>query len=173
MQQALLENKSDSALEVAQNRTASPVQVLSEPFNDELSIVYVEDRPVSLRFLTTRDDVGDRAKLRELALVNLRKLLTKVEMAGGEDGIWIANTGGNYEASLLLSNRMWSSGQIKVDGDIVVAVPIKEALFVTGSENKKGIARLRALAAELATGPYALTTALFVYRDGTFVRFKE
>lgn len=173
MQQALLQNKASSALEVAQNRTASPVQVLSEPFNDELSVVYVEDRPVSLRFLTTRDDVGDRVKLPELALANLRRLLTKVEMAGGEDGIFIADTGGNYEASLLLSNRLWSSGQIKVDGEIVVAVPIKEALFVTGSQNQKGIARLRALAAELATGPYALTTALFVYRDGKFVRFEE
>jgi len=44
-------------------------------------------------------------------------------------------------------------------------------LFVTGSRNRTGIARLRTMVAKLATGPYALTPALFVYRDGKFVKF--
>jgi uncharacterized protein YtpQ (UPF0354 family) len=146
-------------------------EILTDPFNSELAIVYAEDRPQSLRYLTTRDDVGDRAKLRQLALANLHRLVPKIEMREGAEHIFLIEAGGTYEASLLLADAIWSSGQIKVDGDIVVAVPGRDALLVTGSRNSSGIARLRKMAAELATGPYALTPALFVYRDGKFVKF--
>lgn len=47
---------------------------LTEPFNSKLTIVYVEDHAHSMRYLTTRDDVGDRAKLHDLALANLSHL---------------------------------------------------------------------------------------------------
>jgi uncharacterized protein YtpQ (UPF0354 family) len=146
---------------------------LTEPFNGKLTIVYVEDRAHSMRFLTTRDDVGDRMKLHNLALANLGRLLGKMEMRGAADGLWLISAGGNYEASLLLADSIWSSGQIKVDGDIVAAVPAKDALIVTGSRNAAGIARLRKVAADLARGPYALTPALFVYRDGKFIEFED
>jgi len=51
------------------------------------------------------------------------------------------------------------------------AAPAKGPLLVTGSRNRADIARLRALAAELAAGPYGLTPALFVWRGGKFVVF--
>jgi uncharacterized protein YtpQ (UPF0354 family) len=141
----------DGARQVQKAATVKPApEILTEPFNSDLAIVYAEDRPQSLRYLTTRDDVGDRAQLRHLALGNLHRLLPKIEMRQGADHILLIEAGGNYEASLLLADGMWSSGQIKVDGDIVVAVPGRDALFVTGSRNRTGIARLRALAAELA-----------------------
>lgn len=155
----------------AQRDGAPATQLLSEPFNAELAIVYAEDRPSSLRFLMARDDVGDRAKLRDLALGNLNRLLPKIQMRAAADGVFVVEAGGTYEASLLLADEMWSSGQFDVNGDIVVAVPARDALLVTGSRNRTGIARMRQIAAEVATGPYALTPALFVYRDGKFKRF--
>ena len=159
---------------IQQQRKAAPdLQPLTEPFNSELTIVYAEDRSASMRFLMMRDDVGDRSKLHQLALANLHRLLPKIEMREGASGIFLINAGGDYEASLLLADTIWSSGQIKVDGDTVVAVPAKDALLVTGSHNRAGIVRLRALAAEIAAGPYGLTQTLFVYRDGKFVRFEE
>lgn len=146
-------------------------EILTDPFNSELAIVYAEDRPQSLRYLMTPDDVGDRAQLRDLALGNLNRMLPKIEMRQGADHIFLIEAGGNYEASLLLADGIWSSGQIAVDGDIVAAVPDRSALLVTGSRNRDGVARLRKMAAELAIGPYALTPSLFVYRDGKFVKF--
>ena len=154
-----------------ESKKAQAPEPLSEPFTGDLTIVYAEDRQNSMRFLTTRDDVGDRAKLHDLALVNLGRLLPKIEMRPGADGLWLISAGGDYEASLLLAGGIWSSGQIKVDGDIVVAVPAKDALIVTGSRNSAGVARLRKLAAELAAGPYGLTSTLQVYRNGKFVTF--
>lgn len=156
----------------AQNLQAVP-EPLTESYNSVLTIVYAEDRPAAVRFLTTRDDVGDRAKLHDLALGNLHRLLPKIELRPGADGIFLIEAGGQYESSLLLADAIWSGGQIKVDGDIVVAVPAKDALLVTGSRNRKGLARLRALAVELAAGPYGLTKALLVYRGGKFVEFAE
>ena len=163
----------DSARQVQREAKVEPKpEILTDAFNSELAIVYAEDRPQSMRYLTTRDDTGDRAKLRHLALGNLHRLLPKIEMREGADNIFLVEPGGNYEASLLLADGIWSSGQIKVDGDIVVAVPGTHALFVTGSRNRTGIARLRGIAAELAKEPHGLTPALFVYRDGTFVKFE-
>jgi Protein of unknown function (DUF1444) len=150
------------------------LKMLSEPYNAELTIFYVEAQAKSFRFLTVEDDVGDRAKLHELALVNLRRLMPKIQMLPGEDGIFIFDAGREYEASLLLANRMWLSGQIKVDGDIVAAAPIEQMLLITGSHNSAGLEKLRALAKEIVdAGPPALSSALFVYRDGKFVKFED
>ncbi len=146
-------------------------QILADPYNDELVIAYAEDRPNSIRFLTTRDEDGDHVKLLGLALSNLHRLLPKIDMHAAPDDIWLITAGGNYESSLLLADQIWSSGQIKVDGEIVVGVPVRNALFLTGSHNHAGLARMRALAAELASGPYALTPDLLVYRENRFVKF--
>jgi uncharacterized protein YtpQ (UPF0354 family) len=147
---------------------------LTEAYNSELIIVYAEDRPSSIRYLTTRDDVGrDRVKLLVLALGNLHRLLPKIEMRQGADGIFLIQAGGTYESSLLLADNIWSSGQIQVEGNIVAAVPAKDALLVTGSHNRSGLRKLRALAPELAAGPYGLSSALFIYRNGKFVRFDD
>jgi hypothetical protein len=144
---------------------------LIEPYNSELVVAYVEDEPAAVRYLTEQDDVGDRATLRERSLDNLGHLVgDKIAIHSGEDVSFI-DVGGDYEASLLLLDELWSSGEIKVDGDIVIAVPAKDALLITGTNNQAGLARLRAAAANLASGPHGLTKALFVYRGSTFVPF--
>src|SRR5207244_249888 len=94
---------------------------LSEPFNDELAIVYAEDDPTRTRYLTTQEDIGvSRQELRALAVANLLRILPKIQMAMIGDVAMIA-AGGDYEPSLLLVDDIWSGGQIKVNGDIVVA----------------------------------------------------
>ena len=61
-----------------------------------------------------------------------------------------------------------------MDGDIVVAVPAKDVVLITGSKSRKGIAHVREVAAKLkAESRYQLTDTLFVYRDGRFTRFGE
>jgi uncharacterized protein YtpQ (UPF0354 family) len=145
---------------------------LSESFNDELIIVYAEDDPTRMRYLTTDEDIGvGRAELRALAIENLRRILPKIEMRAG-DHVFLVSAGGDYEASLLLLDEIWSGGQIKVNGEIVVAIPARDVLLVTGSRDRTGVRRVRELAAKLAAeGPYGLTDALFVYRNGRFTKF--
>jgi uncharacterized protein YtpQ (UPF0354 family) len=148
-----------------------PLELVAEPFNSDLVVVYAENRLGTLRILSNRDDVGDRARLREASLANLSRVLPKIEIRPGADGVLLITAGGEFDASLLLADNIWTGGQVKVDGDIVVAVPAKNVLIATGSHNPPGLARLRAAAAKFAGGPSGLTSALFVYRDGKFVRF--
>jgi uncharacterized protein YtpQ (UPF0354 family) len=146
---------------------------LFEEFNKELVVVYAEDSDNRTRYLSAKEDVGvERKELRKLAIGNLGKLLPKIEMADVGGMMLVFSAGGDYEASLLLFDHIWSSGQVKVQGDIVVAIPAKDALLVTGSQNRRGLAGMRKMVAELtARERYRLTDTLFVYRNGRFVKF--
>lgn len=145
---------------------------LADKFNNELVIVYAEDDPKRMRYLTVEEGAGiGREGLRALAVANLKRLLPKIEMQGDGD-FSLISAGGDYDASLLLIDEIWSGGQIKVNGDIVVAIPVRNVLLVTGSRNRTGLKKVRVLAAKFAAeGPYRLTDALFVYRNGQFTRF--
>ena len=147
-------------------------QHLADRFNNELVIVYAQDDPNRMRYLTTKKDFGlSREELRSLAIANLKRVLPKIEM-GRVGDVALMSAGGNYEASLLLIDEIWSSGQIEVNGDIVVAIPTRDALLVTGSRSRSGLKLVRELTAKFkAQGPYELTDTLFRYRDGRFTKF--
>jgi uncharacterized protein YtpQ (UPF0354 family) len=146
---------------------------LYEDFNSDLVVVYAEDSANRLRYLMTSEDLGiDRRELRKLAVANLGRVPPKIELRNHDDEYALIAAGGDYEASLLLLDDIWTGGQIKVNGDIVVAVPSKDVLLVTGSRSRKGLAAVRKLAAEFAAQErYRLTETLFVYRKGRFVKF--
>lgn len=153
-----------------------PVELVYEPLNPELMIVYAEDSPRNLTYLTPAklNAAGLKTtELRALAVLNLKRLLPQVEARGG-NGIYMLTAGGTYEASLLLFDDMWREGKLKVDGHYVVSVPSRDMLLITGSNNREGIRKVRELAkATAAEASYHLTTDLFIYRDGRFVRFDE
>ena len=124
-------------------------QHLADRFNDELVIVYAQqDDPNRMRYLTTQEDFGlSREELRSLAIANLKRVLPKIEM-GRVGDVALMSAGGNYEASLLLIDDIWSSGQIQVNGDIVVAIPTRYTLLVTGSRSRSGLKLVRELTAK-------------------------
>ena len=147
-------------------------QHLADRFNNELVIVYAQDDLRRMRYLTIEEDFGlSREELRSLAIANLKRVLPKIEM-GRVGDVALMSAGGNYEASLLLIDEIWSSRQIEVNGDIVVAIPTRDALLVTGSRSRSGLKLVRELTAKFkAQGPYELTDTLFRYRDGRFTKF--
>lgn len=153
---------------------AKPTERVSDSLNDVLAIVYAEDTPTNIRYFTPEDlrKAGvDRARLRVLAVENLRRLLPQIEIAQGELFSMIS-AGGTYESSLLLLDELWSGDErLQVDGDIVVALPSRDVLLFTGSKNPEGVARMREVAADVVDeGAYTLTRELFIHRDGKFVR---
>lgn len=148
-------------------------ETLFDPFAGDLIIAYVEDFETRSRYLASHEDVGDRRTLRARAVFNLKQLLPKILMKMPDDDVAVMTAGGNYEPSLLLVDEIWWSGQIRVDGEIVVAVPARDSLLITGSNSRAGLASIRAMVAKLAEGPYPLSRKLFVYRNGRFVEFAE
>lgn len=150
---------------------AQGIEPLSSPFSGELAVVYAEDGAGGMRYLTSRDDVGERAALHKLALANLQRVLPKIEVRAGRDGLLVVSAGGDYESSLLLFDDLWAGGQFKVAGDIVVAAPARDVLLVTGSRDRKGLKAMRTAAEEFARGEHALSAGLLVYRKGKFSKF--
>ena len=147
-----------------------------EDFNEDLIVVYAEDLPKGIRYLAPadlKDTKIQRGELRGLACDNLKRLLPKIERHGA-NGFYMVTAGGDYEASLLLLDSIWSGGQMEVQGDIVVAIPSRDLLLVTGSENAQGIGKLKLMVAEASKqGAYRLTEKLFVYHNGKFEEFKD
>ncbi|HAB16250.1 MAG TPA: DUF1444 family protein [Verrucomicrobiota bacterium] len=146
-----------------------------EDFSPDLIILYAEDSPKNIRYLGPKDlELAkiERSELRALACENLKRLLPKIERHG-TNGLYMITAGGDYEASLLVLDSMWSDGQMDVSGDVVVAVPTRDLLLVTGSQNPQGIEKVRQMVKEASTGgSYRLTQKLFVYRNGRFTEFK-
>ncbi len=150
-----------------------PEQVY-EDFSRDLVIVYAEDSPKSIRYLEPGDlELAkiERSELKALATENLQRLLPTIKRHG-TNGVYMIEAGGVYEASLLVLDSIWSDGRMQVTGDVVVAVPTRDLLLVTGSRNQQGIAKLRQWVEQASTeGSYRLTQKLFVYRNGRFSEF--
>ena len=145
--------------------------------NDKLVIVYAEDTEKNLRFLSQKDMNKipiKREELRTLATDNLRRLLgSTIDIRSG-NGKYMITAGGTFEASLILMNELWNGDKFKVDGDIVIAIPSRDVLLVTGSKNKEALATLKSLANQVvANASYRLTNELFVYRSGKFEKFTD
>ena len=101
-------------------------------------------------------------------------LLPKIEMRQGADGILLIEAGGDYEASLLLADDIWSSGQIQRSTATRRRGPARGCVvWSTGSRTTAPASKnCGAIAAELAAGPlWAKAATLFVYRDGKFKVF--
>lgn len=154
--------------------TASMGEQVIEELNDDLVIVYAEDTPQNIRYFGPKDlqEAGVQTdKLRALAMENLRRILPPPEAVNGPL-ISMMTAGGDYVPSLLLIDEIWSGDKLDVQGEIVIAIPTRDVLLFTGSNNKEGVKKLRELAKKAhADGPYSLTDRLFVYRGGKFERF--
>lgn len=147
----------------------------NEDYNGELVILYAQDSERNIRYLSDEKlvEIGDsREGLRANAVENLRTLLPDIEIHG-DAGTYMLTAGGNYEASLILFDDIWRDGQLSVKGELVIAVPARDVLVVTGSEDAAGVEELKRIVRDiLANGVYSLSDRLFVYRDGKFVPFE-
>lgn len=140
-----------------------------DPLNDLLVIAYAEDTPTSMRYLTADalEKTGiPRESLRALAAENLLDLLPPPEMHQGK-GYYLVTAGGDYEASLLGVQRFWTKDRFPLEGDLIAAVPTRDVLLVTATNEPEGLARVRELVPEIYNqGSYRLSQQLFVVKDG-------
>lgn len=164
----------ESIAAVKERGGEGPAGYVSEPYNAQLTILYAEDRPKQIRYLSPANlqELGlTAAELRPLAVENLRRLLPEIELHRSPT-VTMITAGGSYEASLLLLDEVWSDEIVPVQGEPVIAIPTRDLLLLTGTQTPGGLARLREIASKsVANSSYRLTDALFVRRDGRFVEF--
>jgi hypothetical protein len=145
---------------------------VTEPYNDCLAIVYAVDSPKSVRFLNPADlqEVNLHGEpLRSFALENLKAMLPPVQVEGNGPVLSL-KAGGMFESSLILLDRVWDKRELGIQGEIVVAIPSRETLLVTGSESGAGMMQIQKAARSIASrSGYGITERLFIRRDATFV----
>jgi uncharacterized protein YtpQ (UPF0354 family) len=145
-----------------------------DEYNKELIIVYAEDTPSRTRYLTSADKLDvPRDKLREVALGNLQRILPEIKFSALEEGrLYLLDADGDNNASLLLLDKIWADPRLKLEGDVVVALPVRDIVMVAGSKDRKALKVLRSAAKKwYAEGPHSLTESLFVRRNGKFAKY--
>jgi uncharacterized protein YtpQ (UPF0354 family) len=151
-------------------------EIVYEDLNSDLVILYAEDSPKNIRYLSPKDLETaqiDRKGLRRLACENLKRLLPKIERHGA-NGLFMVTAGGDYEASLLLLDSIWGDMRKEVRGDVVIAIPCRDLLLVTGSEDGQNLDKMKQMVQKsFQDGSYRLTTKLFIMREGQFEEFKQ
>jgi len=80
----------------------------------------------------------------------------------GSDGVYMFTAGGNYEASIILLDSLWTKENLPVKGDFVIAIPSRDVLMITGSNDKAGINEAkRTRQKDLRPGNYPISPYLY------------
>lgn len=146
-----------------------------QPLVSGLVVLFAEDSPSNIRYVdrgSLEKTEVDLATIREKSIENLLRKLPEIEIQGS-DGLYMVVADGNYDASLLLVDEIWSSTNFQVDGEIVVSIPARDTLLVSGTKNVKQLAQLIKLSKEIySESPYYISSNIYVRRDSQWVLFQ-
>ena len=145
---------------------------LVDDFVDDLVVAYAEDTRRIFRYIARHEYKGKWEHLRPLALENLERVVPKIQIRGLTEDVTVVSVGDDYTSSLLVVDALWSSPErFRVKGDVVAAIPARDAILVIGSASGK-IREFRRLVAEIyAQGPNPLSQTLLVHRNSRFMSF--
>lgn len=160
--QNTLEIMDSSGADIAKSR------LFFERLNTELIVLYAEVRDEKLGFLS-EEDVSclalSQKSLREKSIENLKTILPPIELAGNDD-VYIVSAGGSFESSLILLDSFWKNDNFKVEGNIVVALPARDWILITGSLNVVGIEKIKTVSNMVfEESSYSICSKLFLRRS--------
>jgi len=134
--------------------------------NNGLLVAYVIEREKGFRYIQSRDlDVSgiEEPELHECGVRNLAKFARtnlRVERCGA---VFATFLDGNFEASLLLIDRLWDHELTSFVGDrVTVTVPARDVLAFCDATSSEGLAQLRQIARKTTeVGDHSLTPVLY------------
>jgi len=151
-------------------------QLVMEQLNSYLYVLYVFDTETSMRFMTTKDLAELELKesgLRALAKGNLKAAIPNLRLEGDPAFLSMIIADGVYEASFLLFDDLWTKEKFPVNGDIVVYVPSRDAVLITGSKDNEGLERIKNIInAPDAQWPYMISEQGFIRKGGQWEVFQ-
>lgn len=157
-----------SANWVAQLSLEQRQKIVLRPLTKELFVALAEDTPGTLVYLSPAEliQLGWSAEDEKVnSVINLGRILPRFQIRGSE-GFFMITAGGNYEASMLIAPLFWEKLKKELHGYPVVGIPNRDLFFVTGSQDKEGLASLRTIVADsYAKGDYPLSDKLFILSD--------
>jgi len=149
------------------------LDILSESLGADLMITYMADRPDSMSPITPKDVPGkDLQSLRKVALDNVRTWLPKIVTDDRlRQGIlYFVQDNTMLSPSLLLLDEFWKSIEKRFPGDVLIAIPRKDQLFIFDDGNPAVKAAVRGLIAGTIRENFKLLSPqLYARREGKIV----
>ena len=107
-----------------------------------------------------------RRGLRRHAAAYLDAMVPRVRIHGQPPALMLSFAG--LESSVVLADTFWEDLARGVPGDLVIGVPARDVVIVTGSRSPAGLAKARRAVDRVlfAGGPHLLLHDLLVRRDG-------
>jgi uncharacterized protein YtpQ (UPF0354 family) len=151
-----------------------PAAPVLDEFLGELAVAYSFGPPYGERLVSwlDLDQLGlSRRLLRQQAARNLDGMLDAVRVHGQPPAVMLSFDG--LESSLLLADELWRKLAGTVAGEVVVGVPARDVVIVTGSGSEQGLDKARGAVDRVffAGDEHLLTRDLLVRRDGGWRRF--
>ena len=147
-------------------------EILCEPLGADLMILYMADRPDAMEPLSTDQLPGKSlADVRGIALSNIRKWLPKVVANNdlGDGALYYVEGNAMLSTSLILLDDFWKSVAGRFPGDVLIALPRKDQLFVFDDNAKTRAGVRRLIDATIEEGFNLLTPQLYARRGGKIV----
>jgi uncharacterized protein YtpQ (UPF0354 family) len=152
-----------------------------EDLNPDICVLYVFDSPDSMRFVSPEDIEKHhiRTSVRNIAIENVGRYYSKFGAqirqldTGGNGDIYLFVADENYEASVLLVDKILDKEKIPVKGDIVVFIPARSVALIAGSEDTHGMQIASNLAKQgYKELGYAISPFGYIKVNGKWRRFK-
>lgn len=147
-------------------------EIVYEPLNSELFIVYAIDDGSTLRYLLMSDMEKIGLQRNELRALSIKNLMTQVEvLVEDETSHYRVVSDGNFDASFLLIPEVWTKENFpNITGNIWVAVPSRDMLLVADSSNPFGVAFLKQKIQEVVNrSEHPISDKIFEFRNGLFM----
>jgi uncharacterized protein YtpQ (UPF0354 family) len=142
------------------------------PLADHLAVSLAVDSPANIRYVG-QDDLSAWGISFEDALESARDNLWNAsggKFANPAAGVYLASWNDSYDSSrLFLYDLLW---HLDVDGDHVAAVPNRETLIVTGSEDYGGLAMMAKLCAKAQDEPRPTSCIPVILKDKEWVTYQ-
>jgi len=146
-----------------------------DEFLGNLAVGYTVGPPFGERVLSWADldrmGVSHRV-IRRAATDTLDAMLDRARLHGQPPALMLSFDG--LESSVLLADAFWDSLEGSIPGELVVGVPARDVVIVTGSESRPGLEKARRAVDRVffAGGEYLLTRHLLVRRRGEWGVFR-
>jgi uncharacterized protein YtpQ (UPF0354 family) len=149
------------------------IDILCEPLGADLTIAYMADRPDSMSPIAPKDVPGkDLQSVREAALTNMRKWLARL-VADGQlqlGVLYYVEDNTMLSTGLILLDEFWKSIETRFPGDVLIALPRRDQLFIfdDGNSAAKALAR-RLIDVTTRDNFNLLSEKLYARRNGEIV----
>lgn len=149
---------------------------LYKKLNDVLYLVFALDTESSMRFLSKKDLIKlelEETDLLPLSIENLKREFAGLSVKGDPASLSMLIADGNYEASFFIVDSLWDKKIFPVQGDIVLHMPARDTVLITGSEDLDGLKRVSEIISDNTNNlAYPITNVGFIRKNDAWELYK-